>query len=82
MVDAGGQWQDHEEFLGEEGVAAQIDPILAIGSSLWLFEDGERVAPIPLSLWLAGAGERPGFEWVSKSTSVQCGNDVRTGGAE
>jgi hypothetical protein len=34
MVDAGGQWQDDEEFLGLEGIAAQIRPILVSGSSL------------------------------------------------
>jgi hypothetical protein len=33
MVDAGGQRQDDEEFLGLEGIAAQIGPILVVGSS-------------------------------------------------
>ena len=33
MVDAGGQRQDNEEFLGLEGIAAQIGPVLVSGSS-------------------------------------------------
>ena len=33
MVDAGGQRQDDEEFLGLEGIAAQIGPVLVVGSS-------------------------------------------------
>jgi hypothetical protein len=33
MIDAGGQGQDNEEFLGMERITSQVTPILVAGSS-------------------------------------------------